>query len=220
MKTLLLSLVLLLFGGCENRQDPDGSHRRLNDRIEMFMPPIGGSVPLQEKESAIISEIRALPSYEARRAYVGRWVDSMLSFDMRTLGYYDQGRNIRAVHDLILFKAPEVMGSDSPSASADVWDIYLKMMKWLYDQVDRLGMKDRPSSGMVGNCVTNVVQARAFKNWFNCYNLCTGTYKATIRRLGKQGLDSLRKRGVSPLTCEALKLRLEEFLRACPVRAE
>ena len=153
-----------------------------------------------------------MPNYEERRARVSQWVDGMLSFDMRKLDFYSQGRNIRAVHDLVMFDVREALGDDTSSAAVDVWDFYLRMLKWLRDQIDRLETADRPPDGTAGNCVTNALQAKVFRDWFNCYSLCTGTYKATVRRLEKRELDALRGKGIPSSTCEELRRHLAEFM--------
>ena len=209
---MVTMLMFILVSGCGKQQESCKAHNRIDDDIARFMPPIGGTSHLQEKSSSLAGEIRALPNYEERRARVSQWVDDMLSFDMRTLDFYSQGRNIRAVHDLVMFEVREALGDDSPTAAVDAWDFYLRMLKWLRDQTDRLGTFDRPPDGTTGNCVTNVVLAKVFRDWHNCYTLCTGTYKATVRWLEKRELDALRKRGIPHSTCEALKLRLEELV--------
>ena len=213
MKTLLTMLMLILVSGCGNHQESSNPRNRIDDAITRFMPPIGETGHLQKKKLSLAKEIRALPTYEERHVHVGQWVDGMLSFDMRTLDFYNQGRNIRAVHDLVMFEVREALGDDSSSATADMWGFYLQMLKWLRDQTDRLGTIDRPPSGMAGNCVTNAVQAKAFRDWANCYSLCTGTYRATVRRLEKRELEALERRGIPPSTCAALRLRLEEFMK-------
>jgi len=212
MKTVVPLLMLILVSGCGKQRESCKAYNRIDDDIARFMPPIGGTNHLQEKTSSLARKIRALPNYEERRARVNQWVDRMLSFDMRTLDFYNQGRNIRAVHDLVMTEVRETLGGDSPTATEDVWDFYLRMLKWLRDQADRLGSIDRPPSGMAENCVTNAVQAKVFRDWHNCYTLCAGTYKATARRFEKRELDALRKRGVPSSTCEALRRRLEEFV--------
>lgn len=213
MKTLLITLTLALLVGCEERQTVDASLSQIDDAIAKFMPPLDGHGRLRTKTSSLAREIRALPTYEERRARTRQWVDGMLSFDMRTLDFYSQGRNIIAVHDLVMFEVCEALGDDSPAATADAWDFYLRMLKWLRDQTRRLGTVDRPPDGMPGNSVTNAAQSMAFRDWTNSYSLCEGTYRATIRRLEKRELDVLRKRGIPLSTCETLKRRLEKSLQ-------
>ncbi len=212
MKTVVAMLMLILVCGCGEQQESSKARDRIDDDIARFMPPIGGTNHLQEKASFLARKIRALPNYEERRARVRQWVDGMLSFDMRTLDFYSQGRNIRAVHDLVMSEVREALDDDSSSATVDVWDFYLRMLKWLRDQTDRLETIDRSPSGMTGNCVTNAVQAKVFRDWFNCYTLCSGTYKATVRRLEKRELNALRKKGIPSSTCEELRRRLVEFM--------
>lgn len=213
MKTVVTMLMLILVCGCGKQQESNKARDRIDDDIARFMPPIDGTNHLQEKASSLVRKIRALPNYEERRVRVNQWVDRLLSFDMRTLDFYSQGRNIRAVHDLVMSEVREALGDDSSSATVDVWDFYLRMLKWLRDQTDRLGSIDRSPNGMTGNCVTNAVQAKVFRDWSNCYTLCTGTYNATVRRLEKRELDALRKRGIPSSTCEDLRRRLVEFMK-------
>lgn len=213
MKTVVTMLMLILVSGCGNPNESTNPRNRIDDDIARFMPPIGGTDHLQKKTLSLVKEISALPSYEERHVRVSQWVDGMLAFDMRTLDFYNQGRNIRAVHDLVMFEVREALGDDSSSATADVWGFYLQMLKWLRDQTDRLGTIDKPPSGMAENCVTNAVQAKAFRDWANCYSLCTGAYKATVRRLEKRELEALEKRGTPPSTCAALRLRLKEYMK-------
>lgn len=213
MKTAVPMLMLILVSGCGNQQESANPRNRIEDAIATFMPPIGRTCPLQEKASSLAREIRSLPSYEERHVCVGQWVDDMLSFDMRTLDFYSQGRNIRAVHDLVMFEVREAIGDDSSAATADLWNFYLRMLKWLKDQTDRLRTTDRPSDGMVGNYVTNATQAKVFRDWTNCYNLCMGTYRTTVRRLEKRELDALMKKGVPQSTCEVFKLRVGELTK-------
>lgn len=213
MKTVVTMLMLIFVCGCGKQQESSKVRNRIDDDLARFMPPIGGTSHLQEKASSLARKIRSLPNYEERRARVRQWVDGMLSFDIRTLDFYSQGRNIRAVHDLVMFEIREALGDDSSSATMDAWDFYLRMLKWLRDQTDRLGSIDRPPSGMTGTCVTNAVQAKVFRDWHNCYTLCAGTYKATVRRLEKRELNALRKKGIPSSTCEELRRRLVEFIK-------